>query len=118
VPREVRNLIRTMSEANPLWGAPRIHGELVVCENLADGLCGRAVVELKHAAEALPAVDGASSRLTWSWALEIRLRELTGIKGVVENAVRIKQLCHPLGELRHGIALLARKGQRVVRRHM
>ena len=26
---EVRNLIRTMSRANPLWGAPRIHGELL-----------------------------------------------------------------------------------------
>ena len=25
---EVRKLIRTMSQANPLWGAPRIHGEL------------------------------------------------------------------------------------------
>jgi putative transposase len=27
VPLEVRTLIRTMSHANPLWGAPRIHGE-------------------------------------------------------------------------------------------
>ncbi len=27
VPREVRQLIRTMSRDNPLWGAPRIHGE-------------------------------------------------------------------------------------------
>ncbi len=26
---DVRALIRTMSEANPLWGAPRIHGELL-----------------------------------------------------------------------------------------
>ncbi len=26
---EVRNLIRRMSRANPLWGAPRIHGELL-----------------------------------------------------------------------------------------
>jgi putative transposase len=26
VPHEIRTLIRTMSEANPLWGAPRIHG--------------------------------------------------------------------------------------------
>jgi len=26
---EVRQLIREMSVANPLWGAPRIHGELV-----------------------------------------------------------------------------------------
>ena len=29
VPRELRTLIRTMSGANPLWGAPRIHGELL-----------------------------------------------------------------------------------------
>ena len=29
VPIEIRTLIRTMSEANPLWGAPRIHGELL-----------------------------------------------------------------------------------------
>jgi hypothetical protein len=26
---EVRRLIRTIAEANPLWGAPRIHGELL-----------------------------------------------------------------------------------------
>ena len=29
VPAAVRALIRTMSQANPLWGAPRIHGELL-----------------------------------------------------------------------------------------
>jgi putative transposase len=29
VPLDVRTLIRTMSHANPLWGAPRIHGELL-----------------------------------------------------------------------------------------
>jgi transposase InsO family protein len=27
--RELRDLIRRMSDANPLWGAPRIHGELL-----------------------------------------------------------------------------------------
>ena len=27
--RGVRELIREMSGANPLWGAPRIHGELL-----------------------------------------------------------------------------------------
>jgi transposase InsO family protein len=29
VPSDVRALIRTMSDMNPLWGAPRIHGELL-----------------------------------------------------------------------------------------
>jgi transposase InsO family protein len=29
IERDIRALIRTMSEANPLWGAPRIHGELL-----------------------------------------------------------------------------------------
>ena len=29
IPKNVRDLIRTMSRANPLWGAPRIHGELL-----------------------------------------------------------------------------------------
>jgi hypothetical protein len=27
--KEVRELIRQMSQANALWGAPRIHGELL-----------------------------------------------------------------------------------------
>src|ERR1017187_6927513 len=29
VEREISDLIRQMSSANPLWGAPRIHGELL-----------------------------------------------------------------------------------------
>src|SRR4029453_10372642 len=29
VPKETRDLIRTMSRDNPIWGAPRIHGELL-----------------------------------------------------------------------------------------
>jgi putative transposase len=29
VPADIRALIRSMSEANPLWGAPRMHGELL-----------------------------------------------------------------------------------------
>jgi transposase InsO family protein len=30
IPVEIRQLIREMSVANPLWGAPRIHGELLM----------------------------------------------------------------------------------------
>ena len=30
VPKEVRNLIRRISQDNPLWGAPRVHGELLM----------------------------------------------------------------------------------------
>jgi transposase InsO family protein len=29
ISKELRNLVREMSQANPLWGAPRIHGELL-----------------------------------------------------------------------------------------
>ncbi len=29
MPRDLRDLIRTISLANPRWGAPRIHGELL-----------------------------------------------------------------------------------------
>ena len=29
VPADVRELIRKMSRGNPLWGAPKIHGELL-----------------------------------------------------------------------------------------
>jgi transposase InsO family protein len=29
VPKDIRDLIRKMSRQNPLWGAPRIHGELL-----------------------------------------------------------------------------------------
>src|SRR5262249_32492629 len=29
VPKETRDLFRTMSRDNPLWGAPRIHGKLL-----------------------------------------------------------------------------------------
>src|SRR5271168_2536953 len=30
IDREIRDLIRRMSRENPLWGAPRIHGELLM----------------------------------------------------------------------------------------
>src|SRR5258708_6594414 len=45
LPTEIRKLIREMSIANPLWGAPRIHGELLIfgkgCAGLARRQTGR-----------------------------------------------------------------------------
>src|SRR6202051_3203455 len=35
VPPEIRKLIREMSIANPLWGAPRIHGECSSSESMS-----------------------------------------------------------------------------------
>jgi putative transposase len=36
VGRDLRELIRRMSKENPLWGAPRIHGELLKLSRRAD----------------------------------------------------------------------------------
>ena len=36
-PLEIRQLIRDMSVANPLWGAPRIHGELLSLSETSSG---------------------------------------------------------------------------------
>ena len=46
VPADVRTLIRTMAQANPRWGAPRIHGELLklgidVCQATVAKYMGR-----------------------------------------------------------------------------
>jgi len=46
VPADVRALIRTMAQANPRWGAPRIHGELLklgidVCQATVAKYLGR-----------------------------------------------------------------------------
>ena len=46
VPADIRILIRTMAEANPRWGAPRIHGELLklgidVCQSTVAKYMGR-----------------------------------------------------------------------------
>src|SRR5260221_1459761 len=43
VDREIRDLIRQMSQANPLWGAPRIHDELLTL-----GICIGQTAVAKH----------------------------------------------------------------------
>src|SRR5438132_4499108 len=53
---ELRHLIRRMSRANPLWGAPRIHGELLKLGS--DGIAGDGLEV--HAPAAAAAVAGVA----------------------------------------------------------
>src|SRR6202166_2744538 len=46
VDREVRDLIRQMNAANPLWGAPRIHGELTWRSFLRNQAAGIAAIDM------------------------------------------------------------------------
>ena len=52
---EIRALIRKMSAANPLWGAPRIHGELL---KLGIMLSERTVFRLMHGSRKPPSQTG------------------------------------------------------------
>src|SRR6266567_1513870 len=70
VERELRDLIRRMSEENPLWGAPRIHGELLKLGfTIAESTVSKYMVKhrgppsqtwrtfLRNHAEAIAAID-------------------------------------------------------------
>src|SRR6516162_140486 len=53
VTAETRDLIRRMSQANPLWGAPRIHGELLklgieVAESTVRNICSACESHLRR----------------------------------------------------------------------
>jgi putative transposase len=61
VPHEVRDLIRRMCRENPLWGAPRIHGELLklgfkvseaTVERLSLGVAALGLVEPRQVSKA------------------------------------------------------------------
>jgi hypothetical protein len=46
---EIRKLVRRVSRANPLWGAPRIHGELLMLGiDVAESAVGRYMVRRRH----------------------------------------------------------------------
>jgi Homeodomain-like domain len=54
IDHEVRELIRRMSRENPLWGAPRIHGELLMLGlEVSESTVGRYMIQ-----NAEPAVAG------------------------------------------------------------
>jgi putative transposase len=60
VPKAVRDLIRTMSRENPLWGAPRIHGELLKLGIEIGVLLATVLGPLRHFNLAHPRVDVCS----------------------------------------------------------
>lgn len=69
VSAEVRTLIKRMTQANPLWGAPRIHGELL---KLGIDISERSVSRL------MPKVRNPPSQ-TWRTFLDNHFRELVSI---------------------------------------
>src|SRR6202051_3982796 len=75
---EIRKLIREMSIANPLWGAPRIHGELL---KLGFDI-GQTSVVTAH-----PTADWIANQVTeacgWEQAPRYRIRDRDGAYGEV-----------------------------------
>jgi putative transposase len=69
VSAEVRTLIKQMTQANPLWGAPRIHGELL---KLGIDISERSVSRL------MPKVRNPPSQ-TWRTFLDNHFREFVSI---------------------------------------
>ena len=73
VARESRELIRKMSLANPLWGAPRIHGELLklgieVCQaTVAKYMARRRITLRRRGVLSLRTTCSSWSRQTSSW---------------------------------------------------
>jgi hypothetical protein len=70
---EIRALIRRMSRENPLWGAPRIHGELLMLGiEVAESTVGRYMV--RHRRPTVPRLEDfpAQSRLWHRFAGSVR----------------------------------------------
>jgi len=82
VPLEIRKLIRDMSLANPLWGAPRIHGELL---KLGIDVAERTVSRL------LPQRRSPPSQ-TWRTFLTNHVRDLVSVDFFTVPTARLRVL--------------------------
>ena len=79
---EVRGLIRTMNRANPLWGAPRIHGELL-----------KLGIEISQASVSKYMVRGGKPpSQTWRTFLENHISELASIDFLTVPTLNLKVL--------------------------
>jgi len=77
---EIRELIRQMSTANPLWGAPRIHGELL-----------KLGIQISQATVAKYMVRQPPSQ-TWRTFLENHVQQLVAIDFMVVPTVSFRLL--------------------------
>jgi transposase InsO family protein len=82
VSRETRDLIRQMSKANPLWGAPRIHGELL-----------KLGIEVSQATVAkYMSRQGRPPSQTWRTFLENHLQQIVATDFLVVRTVSFRLL--------------------------
>jgi hypothetical protein len=82
ISREIRELIRQMSTANPLWGAPRVHGELL-----------KLGIQLSQATVAKYMVrQRKPPSQTWRTFLENHVRQLVAIDFLVVPTVSFRIL--------------------------
>jgi hypothetical protein len=78
VPPEIRRLIREMSIANPLWGAPRIHGELLKLgidvgqTSVAKYWCGGGFLPRRDGGRSFVTMLMGLPRWTCSWCRQSR----------------------------------------------
>jgi transposase InsO family protein len=82
IPCEVRDLIRTLSRENPLWGAPRIHGELLKLGiNIGQTSVGKYMVQLRK-----------PPSQTWRTFLDNHLKTLVSVDFFVVPTIRFRIL--------------------------
>ena len=80
---EIRKLVRTMASANPLWGAPRVHGELL---KLGFEISERTVSRLMPKKEGKPAQ-------TWMTFLRNHAGQIVSIDLFTVATIQLRVLC-------------------------
>ncbi len=81
-PREIRALIHAMAQANPLWRAPRIHGEL---QKLGIEISERTVSRILRSVKRPPSQ-------TWRTFLQNQLNEIVAIDFFTVPTIRLRVL--------------------------
>ena len=84
---ELRNLIKTMANANPTWGAPRIHGEL---QKLGFDVAQSTVA--RH----MPRKNTLAPSQTWKTFITLHLRESVGIDFMAIRSATFRVLFGPI----------------------